>query len=231
MEKRKLLSWIAPVIGFIIYNISIFVLFGFSNHTVTFWTAYIFVILVFVAVCVMTFLSNNQPIGMRDWLFKWPLIKHSILFGSIEFVLSIVFMVFEKHIPITISFVLQLIFFGVYIVFGVSCLWAKETIEDVHQNVKENTKFMKNLRVEADMLVHMTEDKAIKYACQKLAEQIRFSDPISSPELSDLEETIFLYIKEIKIMIQDERLEDALSMCDQASKLLGKRNEKCKAWK
>lgn len=231
MEKRKILSWIGSVIGFIIYSISIFVLFGVSNHTVTFWSAYIFVILTLVAVCTMTFLSNNQTIIMRDWLFQWPLIKHSILFGSIEFVLSIVLMVFEESIPITIAFVVQLAFLGIYIVFGISCLWAKETIEDVHKNMKDNTKFMRNLKVEVDMLVHMMEDKETKYYFQKLAEQIRFSDPVSSPELSDLEETIFLCVKEAKIMIQDERLDDALSMCDKASKLLCKRDEACKAWK
>ncbi len=229
--SKKTLSAIIIAILFFTYNTILFVAAGFVGHTATFWFSYAFMILAFVAVSVNFLLLGKNGFKLRDWLFGFPFVKHAAAFFIAELVASVIFIALEKKVSPAIAIIVQLLFLAIFLVFGISCVIAKKTITEVGDRVDEKTSFTKLLRVDAEMLAEKCDDEELSAKLKKLAEAVRYSDPMSAEALFELEKELAYTIS-----ICDEALVKkdyllASELCDKASILLAERNKKTKALK
>ena len=124
-----------------------------------------------------------------------------------------------------------MILLAVHLVFAISCFLAKEMIEEVQEKIQTNTIEMKLLQAEVEMVVEKTSDLDIKNAFRKLAEQVRYSDPVSNEYLSEIEREILTYVTNANVYLETNDKENALGCCKRASLLLLERNKKCKVLK
>lgn len=85
--------------------------------------------------------------------------------------------------------------------------------------------YMKSLQVEVELLTESENDSEIQAELLKLAEKIRFSDPMSSDALAEIESEIANKIKEIKTS------EDKIAIIAVTSALVEERNKKAKILK
>ena len=81
------------------------------------------------------------------------------------------------------------------------------------------------------MIVDKCSDPELKAAFQKLAEDIRYSDPMSNPCLFELEKQITLTVSNADVAVNQKDYANAMLLCNQAKLLLTERNKKCKALK
>lgn len=229
-NKGKLLAMILAIC-FIAYNVTIFIICGFGEHTAVFWTSWIFMILAFTAMAVAGVILKQRGMFLRDWLFGFPIIKHSTVYLIAEFITSTVFIILEKIAPWSLAIVLQFLFLCIYSIFAVSCFLAKETIDEVRTKVNDKTRFTKLLLADVQMLVMKCTDPALRGQLQKLSEQVRYSDPMSSESLFELEKEITLTVSQCDEALMKDDLETAESLCQKAELLLCERNKKCKVLK
>lgn len=229
-SKGKLLAAILAI-AFVAYNVILFMLCGFSGHTGVFWISWIFMIIAFAAMTFAGVILGKRGMFLRDWLFGYPIIKHSTVFIIVEFAASTVFIIFSKVVPFGWAFAAQFLILCAYGVCAVSCFLAKETIDGVREKVADKTSFLKLLRVDAEMLVEKCSDPALKKELQGLSETIRFSDPMSSEALFELEKDITLTVSECGKALDDGDFEEAGKLCRRANFQLSERNKKCKALK
>ena len=75
------------------------------------------------------------------------------------------------------------------------------------------------------MIAEKESDENTKSKLLKLAEKIRFSDPMSNEKLVDLETIIFDKVKELKTAPDKQNIITEINM------LLDERNKKCKIYK
>ena len=113
----------------------------------------------------------------------------------------------------------------------VSCFLSKETIGDVHIKVSDKTRFIKLLGVDAQMLVEKCSDTETKRECHKFAEAVRYSDPMSSEALFELEKELALTVSQCDKAIEANDFVTAKDLCAKAILQLTERNKKCKALK
>lgn len=226
---RILLCMVAII--FIVYNVVVFSIAGFLNHTATFWVSYAFMMVTFAAVISAIALLENKTLRMRDWLFRLPLIKHSVIFAICEVITSTIMMIFSTIIPVGVALAIQIVMLGIYAVFALSCLIAKEMITEVNDNVKRYTSFIKLLRIDAEMVARTSTDNATRDAFLALAEQIKYSDPISSEELADIENELKACIHTAMEAVKVNDYEQSMVCYNRAVLLLAERNEKCKIYK
>lgn len=227
-KKSMALPAVVFAIIFLVYNVALFVIAGFEDHESSFWISYAFVIAAFISTAITGLVLNARDLRAKDWIFGYPIIKHCINYCIVEFILSVIFMLIDEwEINWAVPFIIQLLVFAVYIVFLLSSFIAKNTIETVEKNVKVSTSYMKFLRVEADTLVSMATDPVAKQTVTKLAEAIRYSDPVSNPALADLERQIALKLSDAKTLIKYNDTEKLLTCCKEAELLLQERNQKC----
>lgn len=214
------------------YNVLLFVICGFFGHGLAFWCSYVFMHVSILSFAVCGFLAGRRKNSTRDWFFGIPILRHCIAYLAIELITSIVFMLLdEKEGVFVYAFVVQFLIFVVHLVFILSCFVAKKTIEDIQTHVEKKTFAIGSLKVDAEMVSQKAKDTEIKNAYAKLADKIRFSDPMSSDELVEIEERIKEYIKIGDQCVNEGNKAGALNSCEQAMLLLNERNQKCMIYK
>ena len=117
------------------------------------------------------------------------------------------------------------------LIIGISaiCLIGTETgreeVGRVEEKVEKKVFYIKALQVDVEMLASNETDSETKVALTKLAEKIRFSDPMSNDALADLETEIAAKIKELKTA---ENKTEIITVLDS---LIAERNKKAKILK
>ena len=153
------------------------------------------------------------------------------MFLIAELTASIVLMFLEKSAPWGWAFTVQFLLLCVYGICAISCFLTKETINDVHTKVSDKTRFIKLLHADAELLVEKCSDPDTKEEFRKLAEAIRYSDPMSSEALQELEGELSHTLSECDRNITAQDFTAAKELCIKAKLLLAVRNKMCKALK
>ena len=218
-------------ICFAAYNIILFSLCGFAGHSVVFWISWAFMIVAFAAMATAGVLLGKNGMFLRDWLFGFPIIKHSTFYIIAELIASTVFIILEDYIPFGVAFAVQILFLAVYCVFAISCFLSKETIDEIHEKVSDKTGFIKLLRADSETIAAKCDDPELKKKLQSLSEEIRYSDPMSNDVLFELEKEITFTVSECGKAVDNNDVTAANDLCDKAHLLLVERNKKCKALK
>lgn len=238
-DSRKasigIMSAVLFVLAFAGYHIILFSIAGFSGHGASFWISYGFMLAAFASTVISCLILKGRResiIIAKDWIFGFPVLRHCAIHIVAELIISILFMVLDIiRCPWAIPLAIQLILLIVHLVFIISCFIAKQTIEAVEENVKINTSFIKGLQIEVEMIAQSSANPDIKREFGKLAEQIRFSDPVSSPALHNIENTLSICVNQAKNCVALNEINSALEYCNKASLMLIERNKRCKAFK
>lgn len=231
-KKSKMLMAVL-VIAIVVYTVVLFVVCGFEGHGAEFWISFAFVMISFLLLAIGGAVLGSRGLSLKDWLFGLPLVKHSAAYIAFELVISTVFIVLGYHTKVKwgLVFAPQFIALGVYLVFAISCLLAKQTIDDVQTKVSDKTTFIRLLKVDADMLVERAASADAKKVFSDFSEAVEYSDPMSSEALFELEKDISLAVAQAgeKLSAGDET--SAIALCKKASLLLSERNKKTRALK
>ena len=100
-------------------------------------------------------------------------------------------------------------------------------VERIDEKVKTQTFFIKSLTIDAETLMASAKDEAIKAECRKVAEALRYSDPMSSDALASVESAINIKFADLQIAVQANNKEKSLAVADELIILIGDRNRKC----
>ena len=87
---------------------------------------------------------------------------------------------------------------------------------------------MRALQSKAAALPARCEDAEAKSALEKLAEEFRYSDPVSAPALADLETDMAAMMEELSAAVTDGDNAAVLALCKKISATLAERNRLCK---
>lgn len=229
-KKGKMIAAILAI-AFIAYNVTLFAVCGFTEHTSVFWMSWVFMLVAFAAMTVSGVILGKRGLFLRDWLFGFPIIKHSTVYIMAELLVSCIFIILEDNIRPGLAFGLQFLMLCIYGICAVSCFLSKEMIDDVHTKVSDKTRFIKLLSIDAEMLVEKCPDPDTKEECRKLAESVRYSDPMSSEALFELEKDLTLTVSQCDRAIEEKDFTAAKEFCAKAMLQLAERNKKCKALK
>lgn len=229
-DKTKMAAIILAV-AFAAYHVTLFALCGFTGHTVAFWTSWMFMLTSFAAMAGAGLLLGEKGMFLRDWLFGYPIVKHSTVYIMVEFCASTLFIIFERQIKWGWAFAAQFLMLCIYGICAVSCFLAKETIDEVHARVSDKTAFWKLLRADADVLVQKCPPSALKAQLQQLSEAIRYSDPMSSEALAEWDKEIAEALADCGKAVSCNDLRQAGELCQKAQLLLTGRNKRCQMLK
>lgn len=219
-------------IAFVAYNVLLFVICGFAYHGASFWISYVFMLLAFAVVAACGYFFKRKDPQAKDWFLGYPLFRHRTAYIISEAIASVVFIALDYvDCPWWIAFSVQFILLVAHLIVIISSFMAKEAVEEVQVKVKAKTSKIKLLQIDAEMVAESTNNTEVKENFIKLAEQIRYSDPMSNDALSDLEEQIAYTITQAKTSVSMNDSETALSLCRKATLLLTERNKKCKVLK
>ena len=222
MKKNKGMAYAVLAIAFVFFNVIAFAIP--TAKTATFWIAYAFSVVAFALQIVIWKFAFKGTDTLKSKFLGIPLISVGITYLIIQIIAFAIFMA----LPLTASWIAIVV---CALILGISaiCLIGTETgreeIKRVEEKVEKKVFYIKALQVDIEMLASTETDSDTKAALTKLAEKIRFSDPMSNDVLTDLEAEITDKVNELKTV---ENKAEIITVLDS---LITERNKKAKLLK
>lgn len=155
------------------------------RYDARFWIAWVFVMAAFVGnlVCAnAAFKAEN----LQKLFYNVPLITISYSGLILMLVLGAVLMLIP-NCPARIAAIVCVAIAVFTAVAVVKAGWAAETVSETHERVAQRTQFIKLLTVETETLMTAAKTPDAKIATKKVYEALRYSDPMSSEALGEIE--------------------------------------------
>jgi len=154
----------------------------------------------------------------------WLYLVIQVIVGLIEMGLDFI------PIPFQYGIALNTVLLGACLIGLITVEASKEEIERIDAQVKEKVFYIKSLQADVESLAGKASDD-MKKVLKDLAETIRYSDPMSSPQLAAIENKI-----EAKAAVLTEAVDNAngdaiKALCNELQQLFAERSRKCKVLK
>ena len=204
-------------LALLVFNVIAFVV-PFAK-TGTFWIGYLFGMISILGQIAVMKLAFNGTTTVRSKFYGFPVARIGIIYAVVQVLLSIFLMALAAYIPAWIPVVIFIV--------------ASDTVREevVHQDAKivEDVKAMRNLQSKMNMLVSQSDcNEEVKSALSSLAEEIKYSDPVSGKATKELEQELLFDIEELQKVVVDGDNESALKICKKTMGILAERNRLCK---
>lgn len=232
MKKNFKYYIIAWAVLLAVYNVVVFAiqpLTGFVKYDTVFWIAWALVIAAFVGQLICASLAFKAENSERLFL-NIPLITESYTALIIMTVAGSVLMLIP-NCPAWIVSVVCVVIFGFSAITIIKAKAAAENVSDVGEKVKGKTLFIKSLSVDAESLISRAQSEEIKADLKKVADAVRYSDPMSDDALSGIESRIMLKFDEFSRAVESGNGDAVRALGNELSILIADRNKKCRMLK
>lgn len=222
MKKNAMMSYLALGIVFALFNVLAFVIP--TAKTATFWTAYVFSVVAFVVQIPLWRIALGKKDTLKSKYLGIPVVSVGMTYLIVQLIAFAIFMSFPS-LPAWLAVVACAILLAVFAICVIAGQAGVGEIEQVEQVVKVKRFFIQSLQVDVELLAESEADAETKAALQRLAEAIRFSDPMSHEMLGELESRISAKVEQLKTA------EEKKALIGEIEALLSERNKKCKILK
>lgn len=232
MKKNIKFYIIAWAILLALFNLIAFISPGwaaFEKYSGSFWTGYIFITLAFVGQLVCSLFAFKED-KKEKFFLSLPLITLSytgliltLVFGALCMLVS--------FLPYWVAVIICAVILAVYAIAVLKAKVAAEISSATGEKVKAKTFFIRSLTVDCENLLAKAKSEQAKTACNKVYDAVRYSDPMSSDELSSVEEKISAKISELSTAVTACDDEKITALADETVLLVKERNSKCKVLK
>ena len=194
----------------------------------SFWIAYAAELVAIVLQVPIFKVAFSGAEDLKSKFLGFPIARVGYTYLIIQTILSIMFFSMGWiPVPAWITAVVCVLVLGIMLVCSISADIARQTVQQIEQAANVDTSLMMSLRTRSAQLVNKTSDPALKKELEKLAENIRFSDPVGSSAIAAEEQKLVsaLTMLEGAVANNDER---AIELCRNAQVALDDRNAACK---
>jgi len=227
--KNKGMFFSSVFIIIAVYNVVVFVIP--FNRGGGFWTGYGFSMLAMLLTAAVGFYAFDRETlkskfyGIPLIYVVWRYLIIQLIIGFLEMVLDFI------PIPFQYGLALNTILLGACLIGLFAVEAAKDEIERIDEKVKEKVFYIKSLQVDIESLVGRVPDDLLKKSLKDLVEVIRYSDPMSSPQLAAIENKIEARSAALTEAIEKADGETVNALCNDLQQLFAERNKKCKILK
>lgn len=193
-------------------------------HTATFWVSFLFTLIAFAVVAVSIYIAFVKNPDARSRFYGFPIAKIGILYGIVQLIAGIVIMALAALIPVWAAVLVYAIALGAAVIGLIS---AEAVVSEIHvqdAKLKKDVSVMRSLQSRVHQMAAHSEDAGVK----ALAEEFRYSDPVSSDTIAAAEADLAAAVDELQAALVDGDSEAAAKLCRKASALLAERNRLCK---
>lgn len=192
MKKNLKRYNIITILIAILYTILVFVIPFDHKSTFVFWFAYITGLIAIGVQPFISYYSYKDDKSLKSVIFGWPIVRIGYIYLIIQLLLTIIFFIVGAFVeipnwilPILVCILLTLTIIGLFVSKSY-----KETIQQMESVAPITTKFINDLTVDTKILVEQVNNDKTKQELTKLADEIRYSDPVSNDSLIELEDEI-----------------------------------------
>jgi hypothetical protein len=236
MNKRKISVIAGYIIGLILLNV-IFWGIPFEKGGAS-YIAYVFLNIAVVVALVSVFLAfgkNNDSQQGREMLIKsklygFPVFRVGYIYLVAQIVITVAICIAYVllHIQNWISLVCSMVALLLALLGLIVTDNVRDEVEHVDRLKNDKTKPVYTFRINIDSYADRCKNTEIKKKMEKLAEEFKYSDPVSNEELVEIENDIKSELGELDTELSKGNKEILIEKIDKIERLLSRRNDMCR---
>lgn len=226
MKKNLVRAIIVVAVILVVYHLLAFMI-PFAK-TAPFWVSYGFSLAGFCVVGAAFYIAFGKDPSAKSRFYGFPIARIGVIYGVVQLILGFVCMATAFILPWWIAVVLQAIVFGAGVIGLISADVVVEEINIQDEKLKKDVSLMRSLQSKLSLLDSQCEDASAAKAVKALAEELRFSDPVSSDAIAEIETELKAIVDELQQAVVDGDSEATKQLCRKAIVVLNERNRLCK---
>ena len=191
-----------------------------------FWIAYacgVFAILFQLYI----FRSSFGKADARSRFYGFPIARLGIYYLVIQLAVSVIEIALSKFLPTWTVIVINVLILAAALIGCITAETMREEIAAQDTRLKKNVSNMRELQSLTAALSNQTSDAELKKSLQKLADEFRYSDPLTSEKTKELEMDMRSQIGDLQQAITDGDINGTKSLCEKLQDCLRERNRIC----
>lgn len=225
MKKKTARGLIVLALLLCVFSVVAFIV-PFAKTT-TFWLAYGFGVFALLFQLYIFRTADAAGGDAKSRFYGFPIARIGVIYLVIQLIVSFIEMALAKVLPVWVPLVVNLILLVVVVI---GCMTV-ETMRDeiVRQDValKKKVSTMRELQSLSSSLVSQCSDDTLKPMLIKMADEFRYSDPVSSEKTHELEEDMKSQLGDIQQALVEEDFDGAKKICGKLLGNLAERNRIC----
>lgn len=227
MSNKKTKSLLAVYAIILVMFCALYLVVPFPK-TGAYWVEFIFSLIAVTGGCGISWYAFNND-GIKSKIYGFPVFNLGFAYMAVQIVFGIVIAAvgFAVNVPVWITVVASVLILGLAAIGIIGADNARDIIEEQENHDEIATKAMKTFRLDIQYIVDLCGDTELKKSLEKLVEQFKYSDPVSSDELTDIEDNLQREVKNLAALVNSDR-ELAAKKISEIETLLADRNRRCK---
>ena len=198
------------------------------EHTKLFWTAFAFSLFAVLMQAVTLGLAFHKGDDYKSKFYGFPVARLGVVYLIVQMLLGFLGMALGERVPLWLGALCYVVLFALFAFGLVGADAARDYAAEQDQKVKEAQTNMKTLQAKAASLAGGCEDAETKTYLAKLAEDFRFSDPMSSDATQSQELQLSILLDELQTAVLSGDFAAARKTIMKTQIALQERNETCK---
>lgn len=219
MKKNGSQGYLIYAMLFVLFNSIVFLLP--TQKGKVFWVAYCFAVVAFATQCLIWKIVAGDKVEFKSRFLGVPVVYVCFAYLFLQTVVAVIFG-FLPHLPLWIVVLANVVILCLSALFIISTHAGAMAVKNVDQKVEKKVFYIKSLCAEISILANKEQNADIKKQLKQLEENLRFSDPMSSNQLVEIEEKIVSKVKEL------DKVHDKTQLITDINALLKERNVKIK---
>lgn len=199
------------------------------NYDARFWIAWGFILVAFIGnlICAkIAFRAEN----LKKMFYNLPLVTISWT-ALICMLIAGSALMLIPGCPAWVAAVICAIILAFNAISVIKAAAASSIVDQVDEKIKTKISFIRSMTVEAESIMARAKSDEVKAECKNVYEALRYSDPMSSPELAGIEAKITMKVDEFLSAVGADDKAKAKEIADEVVILVGEKNKKCKGLK
>lgn len=196
--------------------------------TAVFWVSFVFTLIAFGVVAASIYIAFIRNPEAKSKFYGFPIAKIGVMYGAAQLLAGLTFMALGLWIPVWAAVLVYAILLGAAVIGLIS---ADAVVEEIHSQdgkLQKNVALMRALQSKLNQMASQCDDPDAASAVKKFAEELRYSDPVSSDALEEIERDLSAAVDELQSAVIDGDSAAVRQLCRKASSVLAERNRLCK---
>lgn len=226
MKKDTMRLLIVSVAALIAYNFAVFMIPCYK--TTTFWISWVFSLVSFAVAEYAIYTGLIKKPDAKSRFYGFPIARIGVIYLVAQVAVGGVFMAIGHIVPWWLATVACTIGLAVTLIGVMAAEAVVDQIQYQDNKIRESVSVMRGLQSKVGTLASRCEDSAAAEAVRNFADELRYSDPVSSGAIADAEAELSAAVDALQAAVVEGNADQILAACRQASAMLAERNRLCK---
>ena len=226
MSKNEQRRYIILAVIFIVFSVIAFA--APFNKNGVFWLSYLFGVIAILFQIYVFKIAFSDGADIKSKFYGFPIARVGVIYLTVQLVLSLIQMAASGYLKTWMAAIINIIPVALAVIGTIAADVMREEVKEQEVIVKRNIGNMRELQALSASLPALTNNQDLKKKLDQLAEEFRYSDPVTNDGSSILEDKLFRQLDQMKDELTAGDVTKAEEMFTAVLSTLNERNKACK---